>query len=70
MFIPISTMRSRIGDLEVRRESGTFTVENYQLSRIEIVLDQPDAIPGSTSIVQRSLKQYHPDPDFEVRVSR
>ncbi len=36
VYVPISTMRSRIGDTEIIRANGAFEVRRYQLSRIEI----------------------------------
>lgn len=69
VLIPVSTMRSRVGDLEVRRSSGAFQMEQFELTRLEIVLTRRDDLPASASVVRSVMQQSHPDRDFEIRLN-
>lgn len=69
IFVPISTMRSRMGDETIVREQGSIAGERYELSRI--VLDVPG--PRAERIaeeIRRLLSRSHETEDFEVQISK
>jgi putative ABC transport system permease protein len=69
VYIPLSTFRSRVGDMIVTRMSGTFSAEQVELNQITLkVRNREDVIPTS-EVVKESLKKSHGGKsDFDVVV--
>jgi putative ABC transport system permease protein len=69
VYIPLSTFRSRIGDMIFTRMSGTFSAEQVELNQITLkVRNREDVIPTS-EVVKESLKRTHAGKaDFDVVV--
>jgi putative ABC transport system permease protein len=69
VYVPLSTFRSRIGDMVVTRLSGTFSAEEVELNQITLkVTDRSEVIPTS-EVVRESLRLTHgTKADFEVIV--
>lgn len=67
IYIPISTMRSRMGDQVIRLESGTMQVEEYQISRIEVDVPVSEADRLSVAIGQL-LRQSHESQDYQLQI--
>lgn len=66
IYVPYATMRSRFSDREIARERGSFTVEEFELSRIEITVSQFSQVSETAKIIERLLDRYHEDRDYEV----
>ena len=67
IYIPISTMRSRIGDRVLRRGSGTINGDEYELSRIEV--DVPVAEADRLSVaIRRLLQKTHESKDYQIQI--
>ena len=59
VYIPLSTFRSRIGDMIFTRMSGTFSAEQVELNQITLkVKNREDVVPTS-EVVKESLKRSH-----------
>lgn len=65
IYVPITTMRSRLGDLHLARMSGTFQVEHFQLSRIELTLKTED-VEKTLAVLKELLQLLHKDASYEV----
>jgi putative ABC transport system permease protein len=69
VYIPLSTFRSRIGDMIFTRMSGTFSAEQVELNQITLkVKNREDVVPTS-EVVKESLKRSHAGKsDYDVIV--
>jgi putative ABC transport system permease protein len=70
VYVPLSTMGSRLGDLTVTAKSGSIVLERFELSRIEITLDDPAEADEVAEAIRRLLKPFHEQPDYSVEVVR
>ena len=57
IHIPISTMRVRYGDRVVRRDSGSFSLEQYELSSIRVVPQAGVDLSQQKSIIEKMLRE-------------
>jgi len=56
VYIPITTMRAKMGDEEVKRGGGSFSRELFQLSQITIEVESPEEVPRTAEIVEATLR--------------
>lgn len=70
IYVPLTTMRARLGDLEVVRRSGSVEMERFELSRIEILVDNPEKSVMIAELVRRVLERSHEQADYSVQVRR
>jgi putative ABC transport system permease protein len=68
VYIPIETLRTRIGDLVVTRRSGSFEGELVQLSQITLRIDKVENVMETADLVKHSLAASHRIEDFGVTV--
>ena len=66
IFIPYTTMRSRLGDITTVRKAGTFEMSQYELSEIGVVLLATADRLQTIEIIKNILKKNHSKPDFKV----
>ena len=59
VYIPISTMRKRIGDTVVLRRSGTREGETVELNQITLRVDSIDNVMRTAMLVEATLKPHH-----------
>ncbi|WP_197444400.1 ABC transporter permease [Maioricimonas rarisocia] len=64
VFLPLSSMRRRLGDREIIRKSGSFEMRHVELSRIDIRLSSADDVVSTATIVRRLLDRRHDEADF------
>ncbi|MDG2184619.1 MAG: ABC transporter permease [Mariniblastus sp.] len=57
VYIPISTMRLRIGDTEVKQTGGSFSVKQFELSQCTIRVDNVDDVPRTAKLVEATLRR-------------
>jgi len=69
IYIPLTTMSSRFGDLDIRRASGAFEAFHYELSEIRIGLTDPMHLESVTKMVKKLLAASHESEDYSVEVS-
>ena len=56
IYIPITTMRLRIGDLEQRRRGGSFSAKRFELTQITAQVADLADIPQTAKLVEASLR--------------
>lgn len=55
VYIPITTMRVKMGDEETKRASGSFSRELFELSQITIEVESPEEVPRTAEIIEATL---------------
>ena len=70
-YIPLSTMRSRVGDLVMRRVAGgQFAGEQVELSQITVTLASTKKIDQTAALILSMLQKYHQQEDYAVVVPK
>ncbi|MEX0712968.1 MAG: ABC transporter permease [Pirellulales bacterium] len=68
VYIPISTLWSRIGDIVVTRRSGSFEGEIVELNQITLRVSKVSQVLETADVVKNTLAAYHPTADYGVTV--
>jgi putative ABC transport system permease protein len=68
VYIPITTLWSRIGDVVVTRRSGSVQGEEVELSQITLRVDDVDQVMETADLVRVTLEPQHPKQDFGITV--
>ena len=69
-YIPLQTLRSRVGDLVVKRVGGEFQGEQVELSQITVSVGQVEDVDETAAIIKTLLKKFHPKEDYAVVVPK
>ena len=73
-YIPIKTLRQRVGDLVMKRVGGgsgfNFVGEDVELSQITVVVNEIEDVDETAQIIETLLKKYHEEEDYAVVVPR
>lgn len=69
-YIPLKTMRHRVGDLVMRRVGGEFQGEQVELSQITVELKDIKQVDETAQIIETLLKKFHDEEDYAVVVPR
>ncbi len=68
VYIPLSTMRARFGDLVIKNASGSFSAEQIELSKLVIQMKDTDAVLTAETQILNILKRTHKDKDYKLTV--
>ena len=68
VYIPISTLWSRIGDMIVTRRSGSFEGEIVEVSQITMRVDKVENVMRTADLIKETLKRHHRNEDYGVTV--
>ena len=69
IYIPLETMRVRMGDLNIDRTTGSFSSEYWQLSQITLRVDKQENVVETANVIRESMKQNHKsDSDYAIVV--
>lgn len=68
VYIPISTMRQRIGDEVVKRGSGSFSVQIFELSQVTLRVGDVNEVPRTAELVQATLLAKEDRQDIAIVV--
>ncbi len=68
VYIPISTLWSRIGDFVVTRRSGSFEAEIVELSQVTLRIDDTRHVMETADLVKLMLSEHHRLDDYGVAV--
>jgi putative ABC transport system permease protein len=60
VYIPITTMRQRLSDLEIRRSGGTFSAKIYELSQITVEVEELSQVKQTAKLVEATLMAGDP----------
>ena len=73
-YIPLLTLRHRVGDLVMRRVGGgtgfDFVGEKVELSQITVTVHSIDDVDETAAIIETLLKKYHDVEDYAVVVPK
>ena len=61
IYIPITTMQQRMGDREVKRTGGSFSVKEFELTQITVRVDNVEDVPRTAELVESTLRAEKPD---------
>ena len=56
VYIPITTMRRRMGDLEIQRSNGSFNAKNFELTQLTIQVADVDDVKRTAKLIEATLK--------------
>jgi putative ABC transport system permease protein len=69
-YIPLSTLRRRIGDFVMWRVPGGIQGEIVELSQITVSVDSIEEVDETASIIESLLKRFHEKEDYAVVVPK
>ncbi len=68
VYIPLSTSRTRFGEILIRRSAGSFEAEEVQLHQITVQLRDLAAVETADPQVKTLLNHFHDQNDYEIIV--
>src|SRR5690606_6422287 len=68
VYIPLSTSRTRFGEVLVRRTAGSIEAEEVQLHEVRIQMRDASAVETADPQIHRLLDRFHDQNDYEVIV--
>lgn len=69
-YIPLQTLRRRVGDLVMKRVGGDFQGEKVELSQITVEVDDIKDVDETAAIIETLLTKYHEKEDYAVVVPK
>jgi len=60
VYIPITTMQQRMGDISVKSGGGSFSRDIFELSQITIQVDKVENVTNTHKLVEATLKSKNP----------
>ncbi|MEX2185197.1 MAG: ABC transporter permease [Pirellulales bacterium] len=69
-YIPLQTLRRRVGDLVMNRVGGEFQGEMVELSQITVTVDELENVDETAAIITAMLRKYHANEDYAVVVPK
>ncbi len=66
LYIPITTDRSRFGEILIKQDAGQFSVEKLELSQITVQCDRIESVQATAKNLEGLLATFHPQKDFVV----
>lgn len=70
LYIPISTLRARIGDMVMQSRSGSREGEIVQLSQITVTVGDLAEVEDTADVIKILLEKYHKNPDYSITVPK
>ncbi len=68
VYIPITTLWTRIGDIVVTRRSGSFEGEILELSQVTLRVDKVDNVLATADVVRNIIASKHRIADYAITV--
>ena len=68
VIVPVTTMKSRLGDLVLDRSRGVFKATQFELSRLELIPENPETLSRAKTLVQQLMKRQHAKEDYKVEI--
>ena len=69
VYIPLETMRVRMGDQNIDRSQGSFSAEHWELSQITLRVRDQHQVMQTADVIRESLKLNHKtDGDYSIVV--
>jgi putative ABC transport system permease protein len=70
VYIPLSTLRWRIGDLVITSRAGSREGEQVELSQITVTVRDIEDVDETAAIIRTLLEKYHPFVDYSIVVPK
>ncbi len=70
VYIPLETLRSRIGDMVLTSKSGSREGEIVELSQITVSVASTDDVESTADIIRSLIDKYHENKDVSVTVPK
>ncbi len=70
VYIPLETLRARIGDMVLTSRSGSREGEIVELSQITVSVDDLTKVDQTAEIIRTLMEKYHPNEDVKVVVPK
>ncbi len=70
VYIPLSTVRKRVGDMIMERRPGSFTGEIVELSQVTVAVETVEDVDVTASVIETQLEKYHDQEDYAVIVPK
>ncbi len=68
VYVPLTTDRSRNGDIIFSMTQGSFSREQLELSQITVRVNNTDQVKATAASLESLLKSQHPQGDFAITV--
>lgn len=68
VYIPLSTSRTRFGEIIIRQGAGSFQAEEVQLHQITVQMQDTAAVETADQQIATVLKKFHDEKDYELIV--
>lgn len=68
IYIPLTTMRARMGDTLITSNAGTREAEQFELSQIWLTVTDATKINDTNTVITRLLEKTHEEKDFAVHL--
>jgi putative ABC transport system permease protein len=68
IFVPLSSAKSRFGELLIRRSSGSMEAERVELHELTVQINDLDAVAEIAAIIATDLNRTHDKEDYEMTV--
>ena len=69
-YIPLQTLRQRVGDLVMKRVGGEFQGEKVELSQVTVEVKDIADVDETAAIIEMLLGKYHEEEDYAVVVPK
>ncbi len=70
VYVPLSTMRARVGDRIAQRSPGQLDLVEYELSRIYFTVANPAQIEAAANLIRRIVEASHEEEDYSIEIVR
>jgi putative ABC transport system permease protein len=70
VYIPLSTLRTRIGDIVVTSKAGSREGEQVELSQITVTVHELEQVDETADIIKTLLAKFHPNGDYSITVPK
>ncbi len=68
VYIPLTTDRSRFGEMLFDRKQGSITAERIELSQVTVAVDEMDNVKRTAEAIESMLHEFHPKKDYALTV--
>ncbi len=70
IYIPLTTLRWRIGDMVITARSGSREGEMVELSQITVTVRDIEQVDQTAEIIESLLQRFHSNPDYAIVVPK
>jgi putative ABC transport system permease protein len=70
VYIPLTTLRTRIGDRVATNRSGTREFEVVELSQITVTVDKIEQVEDTEAVIRILLEKFHKNVDYSIIVPK